>query len=97
MRLTLHAVTNLHCTLTMVIAFTNTHWISACVLTLYAPACFGQILQGFEAALKHTIPALIQKPKRFVFAYRYSSYWKGLEIALAECVTKCYTKTSTSC
>ncbi len=84
MRLALHAVTDLHCALTMVIAYTfirNTHWISACLLTLYAPACFEQILQGFEAALKHTILALIRKPKRYVFAHpktRYGSYWKRI-------------------
>lgn len=58
MRLTLHVVTDFHCALTTVIAcsfIAKTHWISACLLTLYAPACFGHMLQGLEAALTHTI------------------------------------------
>ncbi len=56
MRLTLHVVTDLHCALTTIIAcifIAKTHWISACLLTLYAPAGFEQMLQGLEAALKH--------------------------------------------
>jgi len=84
MRLALHTVTDIHCALTMVIAcifIAKTHWISACLLALYAPACFEQMLQGLEAALKHTILALIRKPKRHVFAHpqtRYGSYWRRI-------------------
>ena len=53
MRLALHAVTDFHCALTMVITYisiTKTHWISACLLILYALACFKQMLQALEAA-----------------------------------------------
>ena len=84
MRLALHAVTDVHCALTMVIAcicIAKIHWISACLLTLYAPACFQQMLQGLEAALQHAILALIRKPKRHVFAHpktRYGSFWKRI-------------------
>ena len=39
------------------------------------------MLQGLEAALKHTILALIRKPKRYVFAHPktiYGSYWRRI-------------------
>ena len=84
MRLALHAVTDFQCALTMVILYTfttKTHWISACLLIVYALACFEQMLQGLEAALKHAILALIQKPKRYVFAHPktiYGSYWRRI-------------------
>ena len=74
MRLALHAVTDFQCALTMDIFITKTHWISACLLILYALACFEQMLQGLEAALKHAILALIQKPKRYVFAHPKTIY-----------------------
>ena len=83
-RLTLHVVTDFHCALTTVIAcslIAKTHWMSACLLTLYAPACFEHMLQGLEAALTHTILALIRKPKRYVFAHPkniYGSYWRRI-------------------
>ncbi len=84
MRLALHTVTDFHCALTTVIAcifIAKTHWISACLLTLYAPTCFEQLLQGLEAAIKHTILALIRKPKRYVFAHPktvHGSYWRRI-------------------
>ncbi len=84
MRLALHTVTDVHCAFTMVIAcifIAKTIWISACLLTLYAPACFEQMLQGLEAALKHTVLAFIRKPKRYVFTHpktKYGSYWRRI-------------------
>ena len=69
------------CALTMVITYifiTKTHWISAC---LHALACFEQMLQGLEAVLKHAILALMQKPKRYMFAHPktiYGSYWRRI-------------------
>lgn len=84
MRLALHIATNLHCALTMAIAYifvAETHWISACLLTLFAPAFGEQLLQGLEAALKHAILALVKKPKRNMFAHpntRYGPYWKRI-------------------
>ena len=59
----------------------KTYWMSACLLTLYAPALFEHVLQGLEAALTHTILALIRKPRRYVFAHPKNicgSYWRGI-------------------
>lgn len=84
LRLTLHVVTDFHCALATVIAcsfIAKTHWMSACLLTLYAPSCFEHMLQGLEAALTHAILALIRKPKRYVFAHPkniYGSYWRRI-------------------
>ena len=82
--LTMFILTQVHCMLTLAAAYsflTQPHWISACLIMLYAPEAIEKLTTRLTYVIEYAIQSLVKNLKQFKFAHpriRNGTYWRRI-------------------
>ncbi len=83
-RLTIFILTQVHCMLTVIAAYSflaQPHWVSACLVLLYAPKAKDRLTMKLTHVIQHAIQSSVKKPKQPKFAHpriRKGTYWRRI-------------------
>ncbi len=82
--LTMFIFTQVHCMLTLTAAYSflaQPHWISACLILLYAPKAIDKLTIRLTHVIEYAIQSLVKDPKKLKFAHpriRNGTYWRRI-------------------
>ena len=83
--ITMFILTQVHCMLTVAFAcsfFAQPHWITACLIMLYAPKAINQLTTRLAHDIQYAIQSLAKNPKQFKFPHpiiQNGTYWRRIK------------------